>query len=120
MAEGADSTIVWQYKFSQLRGSSDDGKSKLKLHFQDHETRAIETKVSNIYRRTDATYCYGFLLIFFLLFSNSLLLILIVCYIVVPVKNSQSVCKREKYLRFENFIGVNQSPYTTHIQKINC
>lgn len=45
MAEGADSTIVWQYKFSQLRGSSDDGKSKLKLHFQDHDTRAIETKV---------------------------------------------------------------------------
>lgn len=46
LAEGADSAIVWQYKFSQLRGSSDDGKSKLKLHFQDHETRAIETKVS--------------------------------------------------------------------------
>ncbi|XP_055702599.1 gamma-1-syntrophin isoform X1 [Phlebotomus papatasi] len=44
LAEGADATIVWQYKFSQLRGSSDDGKSKLKLHFQDHETRAIETK----------------------------------------------------------------------------
>ncbi|XP_046810074.1 gamma-2-syntrophin-like [Lucilia cuprina] len=44
LAEGADSAIVWQYKFSQLRGSSDDGKSKLKLHFQDHETRAIETK----------------------------------------------------------------------------
>ncbi|XP_022915624.1 gamma-1-syntrophin [Onthophagus taurus] len=35
---------VWQYKFSQLRGSSDDGKSKLKLHFQDIESRAIETK----------------------------------------------------------------------------
>lgn len=36
---------LWQYKFSQLRGSSDDGKSKLKLHFQDLESRAIETKV---------------------------------------------------------------------------
>lgn len=35
---------LWQYKFSQLRGSSDDGKSKLKLHFQDLESRAIETK----------------------------------------------------------------------------
>uniref|UniRef100_A0A1B6D4W2 PDZ domain-containing protein n=1 Tax=Clastoptera arizonana TaxID=38151 RepID=A0A1B6D4W2_9HEMI len=34
----------WQYKFSQLRGSSDDGKSRLKLHFQDMETKAIETK----------------------------------------------------------------------------
>ncbi|KAL5285632.1 SNTG1 family protein [Megaselia abdita] len=44
LIEGADSHVSWHYKFSQLRGSSDDGKSKLKLHFQDHETRAIETK----------------------------------------------------------------------------
>lgn len=40
--------VSWQYKFSQLRGSSDDSKSKLKLHFQDQETRSIETKVSDI------------------------------------------------------------------------
>lgn len=38
-------TVLWHYKFSQLRGSSDDGKSKLKLHFHDHETRSIDTKV---------------------------------------------------------------------------
>ncbi|EDS41472.1 syntrophin [Culex quinquefasciatus] len=44
LTEGADASVIWQYKFSQLRGSSDDGKSKLKLHFQDHETRSIETK----------------------------------------------------------------------------
>ncbi|XP_052872295.1 gamma-1-syntrophin isoform X1 [Anopheles cruzii] len=44
LTEGADAAVIWQYKFSQLRGSSDDGKSKLKLHFQDHETRTIETK----------------------------------------------------------------------------
>ncbi|KAL1115654.1 hypothetical protein AAG570_005944 [Ranatra chinensis] len=37
-------SYTWQYKFSQLRGSSDDGKSKLKLHFQDSDTKAIETK----------------------------------------------------------------------------
>ncbi|XP_045481492.1 gamma-1-syntrophin [Harmonia axyridis] len=42
--EGDSKTPAWQYKFSQLRGSSDDGKSKLKLHFQDCETRAIDTK----------------------------------------------------------------------------
>lgn len=36
---------VWQYKFSQLRGSSDDAKSKMKLHFQDNDIKAIETKV---------------------------------------------------------------------------
>lgn len=46
LSEGADPTVLWQFKFSQLRGSSDDGKSKLKLHFQDQETRSIETKVS--------------------------------------------------------------------------
>lgn len=46
LTEGANATTIWQYKFSQLRGSSDDSKSKLKLHFQDHETRAIETKVT--------------------------------------------------------------------------
>lgn len=45
LTEGANSAVVWQYKFSQLRGSSDDGKSKLKLHFHDHETRSIDTKV---------------------------------------------------------------------------
>lgn len=47
LTEAADPTVIWQYKFSQLRGSSDDGKSKLKLHFQDQETRSIETKVSS-------------------------------------------------------------------------
>lgn len=50
LTEGADSAIVWQYKFSQLRGSSDDGKSKLKLHFHDHETRSIDTKVNKTLR----------------------------------------------------------------------
>ncbi|XP_050669708.1 gamma-1-syntrophin [Leptidea sinapis] len=45
LAEGsAGAPPVWAYRFSQLRGSSDDGKSKLKLHFQDTETKVIETK----------------------------------------------------------------------------
>lgn len=43
--EGTDGMVIWQFKFSQLRGSSDDGKSKIKLHFQDSDTRVIETKV---------------------------------------------------------------------------
>ncbi|KAL1492910.1 hypothetical protein ABEB36_011077 [Hypothenemus hampei] len=42
--DGDSKTVIWQYKFSQLRGSSDDGKSKLKLHFQDIDTKVIETK----------------------------------------------------------------------------
>lgn len=33
----------WRYKFSQLKGSSDDSKTKLKLHFQ-NDTKEIETK----------------------------------------------------------------------------
>ncbi|XP_044740932.1 gamma-1-syntrophin [Chrysoperla carnea] len=37
-------TPVWQYKFSQLRGSSDDANSKMKLHFQDNDLKVIETK----------------------------------------------------------------------------
>lgn len=38
---------AWRFKFSQLRGSSDDGKSILKLHFQELDSIAIETKVSS-------------------------------------------------------------------------
>lgn len=45
LIESTDGSVIWQFKFSQLRGSSDDGKSKLKLHFQDPDTRVIETKV---------------------------------------------------------------------------
>ena len=37
--------VKWKYKFSQLKGSSDDAKTKLKLHFQT-EDKTIETKVS--------------------------------------------------------------------------
>ncbi|XP_045110953.1 gamma-2-syntrophin-like isoform X2 [Portunus trituberculatus] len=33
----------WRYKFSQLKGSSDDANTKLKLHFQ-NESKEIETK----------------------------------------------------------------------------
>lgn len=40
---------VWRYKFHQLRGSSDDGKGKLKLHFQEQDTIAIETKVRDFW-----------------------------------------------------------------------
>lgn len=61
LTEGADATIVWQYKFSQLRGSSDDGKSKLKLHFQDVESRAIETKVKILNSNFQNFYFYFFL-----------------------------------------------------------
>ncbi|XP_076371525.1 gamma-2-syntrophin-like [Tachypleus tridentatus] len=33
---------VWKYRFSQLKSSSDNGVNKLKLHFQDPETKRVE------------------------------------------------------------------------------
>lgn len=38
--------VLWRYKFSQLKGSSDDGKSKIKFLFQNQESKSIEAKVS--------------------------------------------------------------------------
>ncbi|XP_064597354.1 gamma-2-syntrophin-like isoform X2 [Liolophura sinensis] len=37
-------SYMWSYKFSQLKGSSDDGKTKLKLHFQNSTNKQIETR----------------------------------------------------------------------------
>nr|XP_012618626.1 gamma-2-syntrophin [Microcebus murinus] len=36
--------VLWRFKFSQLKGSSDDGKTRMKLLFQNLDTRQIETK----------------------------------------------------------------------------
>ncbi|XP_032036679.1 gamma-1-syntrophin isoform X2 [Aythya fuligula] len=36
--------VLWRYKFSQLKGSSDDGKSKIKFLFQNTDTKQIEAK----------------------------------------------------------------------------
>uniref|UniRef100_A0A8B9GLP3 Syntrophin, gamma 1 n=1 Tax=Astyanax mexicanus TaxID=7994 RepID=A0A8B9GLP3_ASTMX len=36
--------VLWRYKFSQLKGSSDDGKSKIKFLFQNQDTKLIEAK----------------------------------------------------------------------------
>lgn len=43
--DSENKTYLWKYKFSQLKGSSDDGKARLKLHFQETDTRLIDTKV---------------------------------------------------------------------------
>lgn len=40
--------VLWRYKFSQLKGSSDDGKSKIKFLFQNQDNKAIEAKVTNL------------------------------------------------------------------------
>ncbi|CAM1300385.1 SNTG1 (predicted) [Pycnogonum litorale] len=48
---------VWKYKFSQLKGSSDDSKSKLRLHFQDADTKRIETKELQCNNLQGLLYC---------------------------------------------------------------
>jgi len=48
---------LWQYRFSQLKGSSDDGKARLKLHFQSPDTREIETRELESATLPDLLYC---------------------------------------------------------------
>ncbi|XP_049551858.1 gamma-2-syntrophin [Orcinus orca] len=36
--------VLWRFKFSQLKGSSDDGKARVKLLFQNPDTKQIEMK----------------------------------------------------------------------------
>lgn len=40
--------VLWRYKFSQLKGSSDDGKSKIKFLFQNQDSKSIEAKVAHL------------------------------------------------------------------------
>ncbi|XP_009867537.1 PREDICTED: gamma-1-syntrophin-like, partial [Apaloderma vittatum] len=42
--DAATKVVLWRYKFSQLKGSSDDGKSKIKFLFQNQDTKQIEAK----------------------------------------------------------------------------
>ncbi|XP_065345238.1 gamma-1-syntrophin isoform X1 [Cloeon dipterum] len=44
LADAETGAVNWKYKFSQLKGSSDDNKCRLKLHFQLMESRIIETR----------------------------------------------------------------------------
>ncbi|CAH1773635.1 unnamed protein product, partial [Owenia fusiformis] len=37
-------SYMWNYKFSQLKGSSDDDKTKLKLHFLNEHTKQIDSR----------------------------------------------------------------------------
>ena len=37
---------MWNYRFSQLKGSSDDGRTRLKLNFLSDQTQQIEIRVS--------------------------------------------------------------------------
>ncbi|XP_077990100.1 gamma-2-syntrophin-like [Glandiceps talaboti] len=49
--------ILWKYRFSQLKGSSDDGRSKVKLHFQNSSANQIETQELECPNLTKLLYC---------------------------------------------------------------
>lgn len=48
--------VLWRYKFSQLKGSSDDGKTRVKLLFKNAESQQIEMKVKALRHYKTDTY----------------------------------------------------------------
>ncbi|XP_075717269.1 gamma-2-syntrophin [Rhinoderma darwinii] len=49
--------IIWRFKFSQLKGSSDDGKTRVKLLFQNCDTKQIEMKELEFQDLTGVLHC---------------------------------------------------------------
>ncbi|XP_072713896.1 gamma-2-syntrophin [Ciconia boyciana] len=49
--------VLWRFKFSQLKGSSDDGKTRVKMLFQNLDTKQIETKELEFQDLTAVLHC---------------------------------------------------------------
>uniref|UniRef100_A0A3B4ZZH8 Syntrophin gamma 2 n=1 Tax=Stegastes partitus TaxID=144197 RepID=A0A3B4ZZH8_9TELE len=49
--------VLWRYKFSQLKGSSDDGKTRVKLLFKNAESKQIEMKELEFANLTAVLHC---------------------------------------------------------------
>ncbi|XP_030742562.1 gamma-2-syntrophin [Echinops telfairi] len=49
--------VLWRFKFSQLKGSSDDGKTRVKLLFQNLDTKQIEMKELEFQDLTSVLHC---------------------------------------------------------------
>ncbi|XP_053567315.1 LOW QUALITY PROTEIN: gamma-2-syntrophin [Bombina bombina] len=49
--------IIWRFKFSQLKGSSDDGKTRVKLLFLNSDTKQIEMKELEFHDLTAVLHC---------------------------------------------------------------
>ncbi|KAM9054256.1 gamma-2-syntrophin isoform 4-T4 [Megaptera novaeangliae] len=49
--------VLWRFKFSQLKGSSDDGKARVKLLFQNLDTKQIEMKELEFQDLTSVLHC---------------------------------------------------------------
>uniref|UniRef100_A0A672MB04 Syntrophin, gamma 2 n=1 Tax=Sinocyclocheilus grahami TaxID=75366 RepID=A0A672MB04_SINGR len=54
---GFPQKTIWKYKFSQLKGSSDDGKTRVKLLFQNSENKQIEMKELEFANLTAVLHC---------------------------------------------------------------
>ncbi|XP_018414731.1 PREDICTED: gamma-2-syntrophin [Nanorana parkeri] len=50
-------SIIWRFKFSQLKGSSDDGKTRVKLLFHNSDTKQIEMKELEFQDLTGVLHC---------------------------------------------------------------
>ncbi|XP_014067014.2 gamma-2-syntrophin [Salmo salar] len=56
-SESSSKKILWRYKFSQLKGSSDDGKTRVKLLFKNAENKQIEMKELEFSNLTAVLHC---------------------------------------------------------------
>uniref|UniRef100_A0A8C8FLI2 Syntrophin C-terminal PH domain-containing protein n=1 Tax=Oncorhynchus tshawytscha TaxID=74940 RepID=A0A8C8FLI2_ONCTS len=56
-SESSSKSILWRYKFSQLKGSSDDGKTRVKLLFKNAENKQIEMKELEFSNLTAVLHC---------------------------------------------------------------
>ncbi|XP_007257498.1 gamma-2-syntrophin isoform X1 [Astyanax mexicanus] len=56
-SESASKKVIWRYKFSQLKGSSDDGKTRVKLLFKNSESKQIEMKELEFANLTALLHC---------------------------------------------------------------
>ncbi|KAJ7988672.1 hypothetical protein DPEC_G00311650 [Dallia pectoralis] len=56
-SETSSRSMLWRYKFSQLKGSSDDGKTRVKLLFKNVENSQIEMKELEFSNLTAVLHC---------------------------------------------------------------
>ncbi|KAK7904614.1 hypothetical protein WMY93_017221 [Mugilogobius chulae] len=56
-SESTSKTVLWRYKFSQLKGSSDDGKTRVKLLFKNADSQQIDMKELEFANLTAVLHC---------------------------------------------------------------
>ncbi|MBN3315507.1 SNTG2 protein, partial [Atractosteus spatula] len=56
-SDNISKNVLWKYKFSQLKGSSDDGKTRVKFLFQNSDTKQIEMEELEFSDLTAVLHC---------------------------------------------------------------